>query len=222
MSYQSFEQKWLGQHVDTDGFPADIKNANGTITVKRFQCVDLVKQYMHDEYGVPFGSYGDAANYGQKPHPEILRKFDPLLASTPVKAGDLLPLYGLNGKTAGHIGIATGSQNNAAAEILEQNGSTGNGDGEGPNRIRKRFVPKSRIICVLRPKTVVVASAPQSAPAPPAAPGQRTYTVVKGDNLTKIAKKFGYITWHPLYEKNRGVIGNNPDLIKPGQILLLP
>lgn len=51
----------------------------------------------------------------------------------------------------------------------------------------------------------------------------KTYTVVRGDYLIKIAKKHGIKDWRgKLYEPNRGVIGSNPDLIYPGQKLKLP
>lgn len=45
-----------------------------------------------------------------------------------------------------------------------------------------------------------------------------SYIVQKGDYLEKIANKFG-ITWREIYEKNKDIIGNNPNLIKVGQIL---
>ena len=48
----------------------------------------------------------------------------------------------------------------------------------------------------------------------------QTYTVQKGDTLSGIAAKYG-ITWQVLYEKNKDVIGNNPNLIKPGQVLII-
>ena len=44
------------------------------------------------------------------------------------------------------------------------------------------------------------------------------YTVKKGDNLSKIAKKFN-TTWRAIYKKNKDIIGNNPNLIYPGQKL---
>lgn len=47
-----------------------------------------------------------------------------------------------------------------------------------------------------------------------------TYVVKKGDTLSAIASKYG-TTWQKLYEKNKNIIGNNPDIIKPGQILKL-
>lgn len=46
-----------------------------------------------------------------------------------------------------------------------------------------------------------------------------TYTVVKGDNLTKIAKKYG-MTWRELYALNQDII-KDPNLIYPEQILKL-
>ena len=50
--------------------------------------------------------------------------------------------------------------------------------------------------------------------------GSVTYTVQKGDNLTKIAKKYN-TTWQKIYEDNKDVIGDNPNLIKPGQVLTI-
>ncbi|MGE0440112.1 MAG: LysM peptidoglycan-binding domain-containing protein [Gemmatimonadales bacterium] len=65
-----------------------------------------------------------------------------------------------------------------------------------------------------------------SAPEPQAeqAPVVRTHTVVKGDSLSKIAKQYyGKVTlWKMLYEANKAVVGANPDLIKPGQVLVIP
>jgi nucleoid-associated protein YgaU len=60
-----------------------------------------------------------------------------------------------------------------------------------------------------------------SSTAPPA-PGQ-TYTVVKGDTLSKIAKQFygNAGQWKRIYEANKDVI-KNPDLIYPGQTIKIP
>lgn len=49
---------------------------------------------------------------------------------------------------------------------------------------------------------------------------QVTYVVKAGDNLSKIAKMYN-TTWQKIYDKNKGVIGNNPNLIRPGQELLI-
>ncbi len=47
-----------------------------------------------------------------------------------------------------------------------------------------------------------------------------TYVVKKGDTLSKIAEKYG-VNWKVLYEKNKAVIGKNPDIIRPGQVLVI-
>lgn len=50
---------------------------------------------------------------------------------------------------------------------------------------------------------------------PAAAPAYEVYTVVKGDNLTKIAKKYG-TTWNRIYQDNRDTI-KDPRVIYVGQ-----
>lgn len=52
---------------------------------------------------------------------------------------------------------------------------------------------------------------------------QRTYTVVSGDSLSKIAQReYGAAgKWQQIYDANRDQI-ENPDLIHPGQVLILP
>lgn len=48
----------------------------------------------------------------------------------------------------------------------------------------------------------------------------REYEVVRGDNLSKIGKKFG-VEWKEIYEANRNQI-KDPDLIQPGWRLRIP
>lgn len=50
-----------------------------------------------------------------------------------------------------------------------------------------------------------------------------TYTVVKGDNLSRIAKNLtgSSANWQAIYNQNKGVIGSNPNLIYPGQQLVV-
>ena len=64
------------------------------------------------------------------------------------------------------------------------------------------------------------AAKPTAGDAPPSA---RTYTVVAGDNLSKIAKRFygNSNKWKRIFEANRDTL-ENPDLIHPGQVLKIP
>lgn len=61
-------------------------------------------------------------------------------------------------------------------------------------------------------------------PAPTAAPAERRHVVAAGESLSKIAKKhYGDAgQWRRIYEANRQTIGENPDLIHPGQDLVIP
>lgn len=50
--------------------------------------------------------------------------------------------------------------------------------------------------------------------------GATTYTVQEGDTLSEIAAQYN-MSWKELYALNKFVIGNNPDVIKPGQVLTI-
>ncbi len=67
-------------------------------------------------------------------------------------------------------------------------------------------------------------TAPARPPQPPAAkPAARTYTVVSGDSLSKIAKReYGDGNqWKKIFEANRDIL-KDPDKIFPGQTLQIP
>ncbi|MFT3763776.1 MAG: LysM peptidoglycan-binding domain-containing protein [Pseudoxanthomonas sp.] len=53
--------------------------------------------------------------------------------------------------------------------------------------------------------------------------GEETYTIAKGDSLSKIAQeKYGKASaWKQIYEANRDVI-EDPDRVFPGQVIKLP
>lgn len=52
------------------------------------------------------------------------------------------------------------------------------------------------------------------------APAMEEYEVVKGDNLSKIGKRYG-LSWKEIYEANKNII-SDPDLIQPGWKLKIP
>lgn len=139
MSYTSFKTKWLGRRVDYDG-------------VYGYQCVDLIKQYLAEEFGLKPGAWGNAIDYWYHTNSNILTKLDRLSTSS-AKRGDIVVLKGINGNPYGHIGVADGDSGIINVTILEQNGSTGGGSGTGGDAIRTRAVPRWRVVGVLRPKT---------------------------------------------------------------------
>ena len=67
-------------------------------------------------------------------------------------------------------------------------------------------------------KAAADAAAAAAASAAAAAPVERTYTVVKGDTLSAIGKKFG-VNWRDIASLNQV---KNPDLIHPGQVFRIP
>ncbi|MEV1044125.1 LysM peptidoglycan-binding domain-containing M23 family metallopeptidase [Streptomyces sp. NPDC049916] len=69
--------------------------------------------------------------------------------------------------------------------------------------------------------TAPQAAAPQAAPAASKA-APRTYAVVRGDYLSKIAAEHRIKGgWQKLYQDNRSTVGENPSLILPGMKLTL-
>ena len=77
--------------------------------------------------------------------------------------------------------------------------------------------------------STTAAAPPAPAPLPPLEPtsgtsgSEQSYTVVAGDSLSKIAKRFygDANKWPRIHEANRDQI-KNPDLIYPGQKLRIP
>lgn len=69
-----------------------------------------------------------------------------------------------------------------------------------------------------REQAAVVAGAAMVRPAPPP---PKTYTVKPGDTLWAIAKKTlnDGSRWREIYNNNVNVIGKDPNLIRPGQVL---
>lgn len=81
------------------------------------------------------------------------------------------------------------------------------------------------------PPTVTMSPSP-SLTAPPSGPSGPvtgkpsptvtvTYTVKPGDTLSSIADNFKLNGYQHLYEQNQKTIGDNPGLIRPGQVLVL-
>jgi nucleoid-associated protein YgaU len=76
-------------------------------------------------------------------------------------------------------------------------------------------------------KAKTVAKAPANNPRPNLKETPKSYTVKSGDSLTKIVQRLRTqgvkdITVDKLYKANKSTIGKNPNVIKPGQKLVIP
>ncbi len=78
-------------------------------------------------------------------------------------------------------------------------------------------------LSLLMPEELYVYFAEEEVPLPSwdAVSGTTSYTVASGDNLSRIAYRlYGDSSrWREIYDMNRAVIGDNPNLIFPGQVL---
>ncbi|MFF8728372.1 transglycosylase family protein [Streptomyces sp. NPDC015171] len=101
-----------------------------------------------------------------------------------------------------------------AAPAADRTGSSGTADAQGGETTKS--APAA---------SAPAASAPAKTPKRPAAGTGRSasrgdYTVREGDTLGAIADRHG-TDWRRIYAANKDVIGENPDLIVPGQRLAL-
>ena len=127
--------------------------------------------------------------------------------------GDLVE-FTFNGVEHAHIGICVSFDGNNVTTIDGNTSEVGSQDNGGHVLVRTRG--KSCIYGVIRPQYKEEPKpAPTPSPEPSPAPEEVWYTVKKGDNLTKIAKKFG-VTVDSIVKLNNI---ENPNLIYPGQKL---
>ena len=133
ISFDSFVNKWLGGRTDYDH-------------VYAYQCVDLILQYMADCYGVTQGISGNAIDYWTNPSQALLNVFEKI-PQKDVQKTDIVVLNPTSTNPYGHIMIGVNGDT-----ALEQNGATGDGDGQGGDEVRYRTIPKDRIAGILRLK----------------------------------------------------------------------
>ncbi|WP_328584253.1 transglycosylase family protein [Streptomyces sp. NBC_00370] len=113
--------------------------------------------------------------------------------------------------------ISTGGQKAQGGE----KGQIGNKSAAKP---RSRPKSETRPKAAAEPKSEAEPKAePKKTASPTHVPTHREgYTVARGDSLSEIAVDEQVLGgWQRLYEENRGVVGSDPDLIFPGQRLVL-
>lgn len=129
------------------------------------------------------------------------------------------------GKYAPRADLATREQQIEIASTLslsnwECKWAAGNSTPAKPQKAPQKPVqsaPKTSV-----PKKTAKAPVAPSKPAvkAPVSSSSEKYTVKDGDFLSEIAEKYN-TTWEAIYSHNKSVIGDNPDLIFPGQILVV-
>ena len=149
---------------------------------------------------------------------------DPAAAQGTTTAAGLALPYSAGGQTSGFGSTYDSSASDlfgAVSPLLESLGNQLTTITDKLNQASPTPVPAP---------TPIAAPAPAPAPAPVAAPPtpvpagyavDQWYTVRPGDNLSAIAARFPQqsITAQSIYGANRGVIGGNINLIRPGQVL---
>lgn len=132
------------------------------------------------------------------------------------------------GKYAPRADLATREQQIAIASTLslsnwECKWAAGNNTPAKPQK-----APQAPVKSTPKPPAPKETTKTHKTPSKPAAPaakapvstGSAKYTVKDGDFLTKIAAKYG-TSWDAIYAQNKSVIGSDPNLIIPGQVLTI-
>lgn len=99
------------------------------------------------------------------------------------------------------------------------------GGGYGDCQYRIELIEARELIVLTdgekQKQSTVTLMAQKAAPKRPTPPPPKTYTVKPGDNLWIIAKKTlgDGSKWRDIYNANVSVIGKDPNILKPGQVL---
>lgn len=119
MTYSSFIKQYLGKSKDFDGVPS----------ADPVQCVDLVKFYLRDVFGIKPGAWGNARDYyecfnssswgGYKQMRENFTRIANTPTFVPMK-GDIA-VWGAGLSKFGHIAIADGTGNTSTFYTHDQN-----------------------------------------------------------------------------------------------------
>lgn len=137
----------------------------------------------------------------------------PKVSLNSLKPGDLIVFY----SGASHIGIYIGDGKFVHAPNKNRPVSTDKLSGYYRNHAIGAVRPTPYTAVGTKP-VVEVPKPPKPVPTTGTA-----YKVKSGDTLVGISRtKLDATDWKPLYEANKEVIGSNPNLIFPGQSLVLP
>lgn len=180
-------------------------------------------------------------SYTQEELPSIIRG-----ATTVTSIGSLLPgdLVTYDGFDGGHVALYVGPIGPQGQDLIETNSRHTPGavdwsfmdsrSGRGPSARTAMVRPAPFQAAASGTVTPTPTPTPKPTPTPTTPPvvtppvtppvSGGKYTVVSGDYLWKIAKNhYGDpLRWRDIYNANKAVIGSDPNLILPGQHLVLP
>lgn len=177
------------------------------------ECVALANQFNEGVLGGGFVQVGSALDWWTNTNVASVHGFERITENP--QHGDLFvascELYDC---TFGHIGYVVRGWDGSTFGTIEQNAGIPN----AVTRHNRTMANVDGFLRTVRQDIVKPAPAPTPEPQPEPAPAGNVYVVQPGDTLSEIGDALG-MNWHDLYEANRDVVGDNPNLIFPGQEL---
>lgn len=179
------------------------------------ECVALANQFNEGVLGGGFVQVASALQWWTNENVATVHGFERITENP--QHGDLFvascEIYDCQ---FGHIGYVVRGWDGETFGTIEQNAGIPN----AVSRHNRTMKNVDGFLRTVRQDIVNPAPAPtpEPQPEPTPAPAGNVYVVVPGDTLSEIGDALG-IDWHVLYENNRDVIGDNPNLIHPGQEL---
>lgn len=178
------------------------------------ECVALANQFNEGVLGGGFVMVGSALDWWTNQNVAAVHGFERITENP--QHGDLFvascEIYDC---TYGHIGYVVRGWDGSTFGTIEQNAGIPN----AVSRHNRTMANVDGFLRTVRQDIVNPAPAPAPEPAPQPEPSNRVYVVQPGDCLTVIADNLG-VNWEDLYRDNIEVIGNDPNLIHPGQELI--
>lgn len=152
MVFDEFVAKYKGQHIDYDG-------------VAGYQCVDLIKFYLRDVFGIYAGAWGNAKDYWNITARPNVADYFYNVPNTPdlvVERGDIVVWGAMNGNPYGHVAIGLGLGDTKGFQSLDQNW----GNNFNERAVRQIGHSFNGVIGVLRVKDKTILDGVQEPPAP--------------------------------------------------------
>lgn len=177
------------------------------------ECVALANQFNEGVLGGGFVMVGSALDWWTNENVAAVHGFERVTDNP--QHGDLFigscEIYDCQ---FGHIGYVIRGWDGETFGTIEQNAGIPN----AVSRHNRTMKNVDGFLRTVRQDIVNPAPAPTPEPLPEPTPAGNVYVVVPGDTLSEIGDALG-INWHDLYAANRDVIGDDPNLIHPGQEL---